>query len=136
MTQNTAPALREGRRRFCLTLLAAPLAGASLLAALPAHGQERRYTIAFANLTEEPGVTLEGTGFTGGEIRSGFALAARKLPVEVLFYDNQRDGKKAQANAEDAIARKVDLYVLYCQDPDANAAIAARLKAAAFPSWR
>jgi len=133
VTQNPAPALREGRRRFCLALLGAPLAGASLLAARPATGQERRYTIAFANLTEEPGVTLEGTGFTGGEIRSGFALAARKLPVELVFYDNQRDAKKAQANAEDAIARKVDLYVLYCQDPDANAAIAGRLRAAGIP---
>lgn len=133
MTQNPTPALREGRRRFCLTFLGVPLVGAALLSARAATGQERRYTVAFANLTEEPGVTLEGTGFTGGEIRSSFSLAARKLPVDLVFYDNQRDAKKAQSNAEDAIARKVDLYILYCQDPDANAAIAARLKAAGIP---
>lgn len=133
MTQNPAPALREGRRRFCLTLLGVPLAGAALLSARAATGQDRRYTIAFANLTEEPGVTLEGTGFTGGEVRSGFVLAARRLPVDLVFYDNQRDAKKAQANAEDAVARKVNLYILYSQDSNANAAIAARLKAAGIP---
>jgi ribose transport system substrate-binding protein len=133
VTQNPAPALREGRRRFCLTLLGVPLAGAVVLSARAAVGQERRYTIAFANLTEEPGVTFEGTGFTGGEVRSSFALAARKLPVDLVFYDNQRDPKKAQANAEDAVARKVNLYIQYFPDPDANAAIAARLKAAGIP---
>jgi ribose transport system substrate-binding protein len=133
VTKNPTPALREGRRRFCLTLLGVPLAVAALLSTRAATGQERRYTIAFANLTEEPGVTLEGTGFTGAEIRSSFVLAARKLPVDLVFYDNLRDGKKAQANAEDAIARKVNLYILYLQDPAASAAIAARLKAADIP---
>ena len=98
-----------------------------------AVGQERRYTIAFANLTEEPGVTFEGTGFTGGRVRSSFALAARKLPVDLVFYDNQRDATKAQANAEDAVARKVNLYIQYFAGLDANAAIAAQLKAAGIP---
>lgn len=133
MTQNPTPALREGRRRFCLVLLGAPLAGAALPSVRVAVGQERRHTIAFANLTEEPGVTLEGTGFTGQEVRSSFVLGARKLPVDLVFYDNQRDPKKAQANAGDAIARKVELYIQYFADPDANAAIAARLKAAGIP---
>ena len=130
MQQDTTPALREGRRRFCLSLL-----GGATTAALPrlAAGQERRYTIAFANLTEEPGVTIEGTGFTGPEVRSSFVLAARKLPIDLVLYDNQRDPKKALANAEDAIARKVDLFVEYFADPDANAAVAARLKAARIP---
>lgn len=130
MQQDTTPALREGRRRFCLSLL-----GGATTAALPrlAAGQERRYTIAFANLTEEPGVTIEGTGFTGPEIRSSFVLAARKLPIDLVLYDNQRDPKKALTNAEDAIARKVDLFVEYFADPDANAAVAARLKAARIP---
>ena len=131
MTHNSAPALREGRRRFCLLLLWAPVLG--VLSPRVLGAQERRYTIAFANLTEEPGVTLEGTGFTGPEIRSGFVLAARKLPVDLLFYDNQRDPKKAQANAEDAIARKVDLYIQYFANPDVNGAIATRLKAAGIP---
>jgi ABC-type sugar transport system substrate-binding protein len=105
--QNPTPAPREGRRRFCLGFLGAGRRG-GLLPRLAA-GQERRYTIAFANLTDEPGVTLEGTGFTGPEVRSSFVLAARRLPVELVLYDNQRDPKKALANAEDAIARKVDL---------------------------
>jgi len=61
VTQNPAPALREGRRRFCLTLFGLPLVGAALPSARAAVGQERRYTIAFANLTEEPGVTFEET---------------------------------------------------------------------------
>ena len=129
MRQNPTPALREGRRRFCLTVLAA---GAAALPRLGA-AQERRYTIAFANLTEEPGVTIEGTGFTGPEVRASFPLAARKLPVDLVLYDNQRDPKKALANAEDAIARRVDLFVEYFADPDANAAVAARLKAAGIP---
>lgn len=133
MTQDPAPALREGRRRFCLSLAWAPLLAAPLGVARAAAAQERRYTIAFANLTEEPGSTLEGTGFTGPEVRSSFVLAARKHPLELVFYDNQRDAKKAQANAEDAIVRKVDLYIQYFSDPDANAAIAARLKKAGIP---
>ena len=131
MQQHTTPALREGRRRFCLAFLGGA-AAAGLLPRLAA-GQERRYTIAFANLTDEPGVTLEGTGFTGPEVRASFVLAARRLPVELVLYDNQRDPKKALANAEDAIARKVDLLVEYFTDPDANAAVAARLKAAGIP---
>jgi ABC-type sugar transport system substrate-binding protein len=128
--QNPTPALREGRRRFCLTLLSA---GAATALPRLAAGQERRYTIAFANLTEEPGVTIEGTGFTGPEVRASFLLAARKLPIDLVLYDNQRDPKKALANAEDAIARKVDLFVEYFADPDANAAVAARLKSAGIP---
>ena len=131
MQQHTTPALREGRRRFCLAFLGGA-AAAGLLPRLAA-GQERRYTIAFANLTDEPGVTLEGTGFTGPEVRASFVLAARRLPVELVLYDNQRDPKKALANAEDAIARKVDLLVEYFTDPDANAAVAARLKTAGIP---
>src|SRR5262245_65796054 len=92
--------------------------------------QERRYRVAFANLTEEPGVTLEGTGFTGREVRESFSLAARRYPIDIVFYDNQRDNARALANAEDAIAKKVDLYVLYHRDPATNAAIAAKFERA------
>lgn len=127
MTPNPTPALREGRRRFCLTLLGTVGAG---LAPPVARAQVRRYTVAFANITEEPGVTLEGTGFTGPEVRASFALASRRFPIELVYYDNQRDPKKALANAEDASARKVDLYIQYFADPDTNAAVAARLKSA------
>ena len=130
MTQHSAPALREGRRRFCLAVL-----GGASAALLPraARGQEQRYTVAFANLTEEPGVTLEGTGFTGPEVRASFALAGRRFPMDLVYYDNARDPRKALANAEDAVARKVQLYIQYFADPDTNAAVAVRLKAAGIP---
>ena len=108
------------------------------LAALAAPGararaDERRYTVAFANLTEEPGVTLEGTGFTGRQVRESFSLAARGAPVDVIFYDNHQDRARALANAEDAIARRVDLYIQYQADADANAVIAEKMKAAGIP---
>ena len=77
--------------------------------ALGSDAADRRYVIAFANLTEEPGVTIEGTGFTGAEVRQSFALASRKLPVDLVFYDNQRDKARAIANAATAVARNVDL---------------------------
>ena len=65
------PAPRKGRRRCFPGIL---LVGVLVLpwVAGGARGvlaQERRYTVAFANLTEEPGATLEGTGFTGREVR-------------------------------------------------------------------
>jgi ribose transport system substrate-binding protein len=104
-----------------------------LLAAGLASGEaQRRYVVAFANLTEEPGVTLEGTGFTGREIRESFTLAARSHPVEMVFYDNQRDDARAVANAEAAIARKVDLYIQYHRGA-ANTVVAEKLKAAGIP---
>src|SRR3989442_3922272 len=69
----------------------------------PASGQ-RRWVVAFANITEEPGVTLEGTGFTGAEIRESFNLAARPLPIDPVFYDNRRADARPVANAEAAAA--------------------------------
>jgi hypothetical protein len=103
-----------------------------LLAALAPVEAQRRYVVAFANLTEEPGVTLEGTGFTGREVRESFVLAARAHPVEMVFYDNQRDDGRAVANAEAAIARKVDLYIQYHRGT-ANTVVAEKLKAAQIP---
>jgi ribose transport system substrate-binding protein len=97
----------------------------------PARAQ-RQYVVAFANLTEEPGVTVEGTGFTGREIRESFALAARAHPVEMVYYDNQRDDARALQNAAAAVARKVDLYIQYHRGA-ANAVIAEKLKAAGIP---
>jgi ribose transport system substrate-binding protein len=98
-------------------------------AMLAPAGAQRTYVVAFANLTEEPGVTLEGTGFTGRDVRESFALAARTHPVEMVYYDNQRDDARALANAETAIARKVDLYIQYHRG-GVNAAIAEKLRAA------
>ncbi len=117
-----------GRRSFlalAASLLAAPVA---------AQGAEaRRYQIGFANLTEDLGTRLEGLGFTGADVRASFALAARALPVDMVFYDNDRNRAKTLANAEDAIARRLDLYIQYCDDAGANAEIAKRMKAAGTP---
>ena len=115
-------------------LRAATVACAIVAALLSSvHAEERRYVIAFANDTEEPGVTLEGTGFTGREIRESMVLAARRYPVDLLFYDNRRDAARTVANAEDAAARKVDVYVLYARDQRAAAAAADRLRATGIP---
>ena len=99
-----------------------------------ARAEGRRYRIALANLDETPGVTLEGLGFTGADVRRSFELAARTLPVDMLYFDNVRDPARAVANAEAAIAAKVDLLIEYNADTDANAEIARRLAAAAIPA--
>lgn len=132
--KHPAPAASSrGRRRSRLRRWIAGLGALGLLATGLAPGEaQRRYVVAFANFTEEPGVTLEGTGFTGREIRESFNLAARLHPVEMVFYDNQRDDGRAVANAEAAIARKVDLYVQYHRGA-ANTVVAEKLKAAGIP---
>lgn len=132
--KSPAPASSSrGRRRPRLRRWIVALGALGLFAGSLAPGEaQRRYVVAFANLTEEPGVTLEGTGFTGREIRESFNLAARLHPVEMVFYDNQRDDARAVANAEAAIARKVDLYVQYHRGA-ANTVVAEKLKAAGIP---
>ena len=99
-----------------------------------AGAEGQRYRIALANLDETPGATLEGLGFTGADLRRSFELAARTLPVEMLYFDNARDPARALANAEAAIAAKVDLLIEYNADTDANAEIARRLAAAGIPA--
>ena len=118
------PVLR--RRLFLAGMLACGLG--------PARAEARRFRIALANLDETPGVTLEGLGFTGSEVRRSFELAARTLPVDMLYYDNAGDPALAVANAEAAIAAKVDLLIEYNADPDADAGIARRLAAASIPA--
>src|SRR5438874_2818479 len=118
------PGLR--RRLFLGGLLACGLR--------PVRAADRRFRIALANLDETPGVTLEGLGFIGAEVRSSFELAARTLPVDMLYFDNAGDPARAVANAEAAIAAKVDLLIEYNADADANAEIARRLAAAAIPA--
>ena len=98
-----------------------------------AVAQERRFTIGFANLTDDPGARLEGLGFTGEDVRLSFVLGARGLPVDLVLYDNAREQAKAVANAEDAVQRKVDLYIQYCDDKAANDEVARRLAAARVP---
>ena len=51
----------------------------------------------------------------------------------MVFYDNHGDDARAIANAEAAIARKVDLYVQYHRGGTANAAVAQKMKAAGIP---
>jgi ribose transport system substrate-binding protein len=135
----STPTGLSGRRRRRLRLwLVAALALAVLVGAAtldtdgPAWAQ-RRWVVAFANVTEEPGVTLEGTGFTGAEIRESFRLAGRQYPIDLVFYDNQRDDARAVANADAAVARQVDLYVQYHRGAAANATVAQKLKAAGIP---
>jgi ABC-type sugar transport system substrate-binding protein len=129
----TTPAFACGRRRV-RRLLRAIVAGVLTVAALaPAAVAQRRWVVAFANLTEEPGVSLEGTGFTGADVRESFTLAARAYPFDLVFYDNHRDDTRAVANAEAAIARRVDFYVQYHAGAAGNAAVAEKLKAAGIP---
>src|SRR6476620_2179677 len=97
----------------------------------PARAATRRFRIALANFDETTGVTLEGLGFTGADVRRSFELAARTLPVDMLYFDNAGDGARAIANAKAAIAARVDLLIEYNADADADAnAEIARLLAA------
>ena len=121
------PVLR--RRLFLAGTLACGLGLAGT-----ARADARRYRIAFADLDETPGVTLEGLGFTGSDVRRSFEMAARTMPVDMLYFDNAGDPARAVANAEAAIAAKVDLLIEYNADTDANAEIARRLAAAAIPA--
>jgi ribose transport system substrate-binding protein len=116
---------RVGRRVFLAGLVACGLG--------PARAA-RRFRIALADLDETPGVTLEGLGFTGAELRRGFELAARTLPVDMLYFDNAGDPAKALANADAAIAAKVELLIEYNADAEANAEIARRLGAVGIPA--
>ena len=110
------------------------LAGALACGLGPVRAADRRFRIALANLDETPGVRLEGLGFTGADVRSSFELAARTRPVELLYFDNAGDPARAVANAEAAIAAKVDLLIEYNADAEANAEIARRLTAARIPA--
>jgi ribose transport system substrate-binding protein len=123
----SGPVLR--RRLFLAGMLAC---GPGL--AKSARAEARRFRIAIADLDETPGVTLEGLGFTGSDLRRSFELAARTMPVDMLYFDNAGDPARAIANAEAAIAAKVDLLIEYNSDADANAEIARRLAAAAIPA--
>src|ERR1051326_5228746 len=109
------------------------LAGLLACGVHPARAGRRRFHVALANLDETPGVTLDGLGFTGAELRRIFELAARTLPVDMLYFDNAGDGARAIANAEAAIAAKADLLIEYNADAEANAEIARRLAAASIP---
>jgi ABC-type sugar transport system substrate-binding protein len=123
---------RRLRRRSFLAAL--PALACGLGAAKGAGAEPRRFKIALANLDETPGVTLEGLGFTGSDVRRSFEMAARTRPVDMLYFDNAGDPARAVANAEAAIAAKVDLLIEYNADAEANAEIARRLADAGVPA--
>jgi ribose transport system substrate-binding protein len=110
------------------------LAGLAACSFRAARAETRHFRIALANFDETPGVTLEGLGFTGAQLRRGFELAARTLPVEMLYFDNAGDPARAVSNAEAAIAAKIDLLIEYSADSEANVEIARRLSAADIPA--
>src|SRR5437762_1363838 len=109
------------------------LAGLFACSIRPARADARRFRIALANLDETPGVTLEGLGFTGAEVRRSFELAVRTLPVDMLYFDNAGDPARAIANAEAAISAKIDLLIEYNADAEGNAEISRRLAVASIP---
>jgi ribose transport system substrate-binding protein len=118
-----------------MTLHRRPLLAGMLACGLgPARAETRRFSIAFANLDETPGVTLEGLGFTGADVRRSFELAARSLPVDMRYLDNAGDPDRAVANAKAAIDARADLLIEYNADTDANAEIARLLGAAGIPA--
>jgi ribose transport system substrate-binding protein len=93
----------------------------------------RSWRIGFANLTEDPAERLEGLGFTGAEVRASFVYAARGLPVELIFFDNDRNRDKTLTNAAEAVRQQLDLYVQYSADETANHDVGSRLEAARIP---
>ena len=123
------PAIPRGRRRRRVRgLLWVVVAAVAVIVVGigPPSSAQRRWVVAFANLTEEP-------GFTGAEVRESFTLAARPHPIDLVFYDNRRDDVRAVENAEAAVAGRVDLYVQYHRGATANATVAQKLKAAGIP---
>jgi ABC-type sugar transport system substrate-binding protein len=114
------------RRHFLVGCAATLLARATS----DARAQERPFRIAFANQNEDPAIRLDGLGFTGVDVHRSFELAARTMPVEMIYYDNAGDGERALTNADDAIERKVQLFIGYNPDLDANAEIGRKLRAA------
>jgi ribose transport system substrate-binding protein len=100
----------------------------------PARAETRRFSIVFANLDETQGVTLEGLGFTGADVRRSFELAARSLPVDMHYFDNAGDPDRAVANAKAAVDARADLLIEYNADTEANAEIARLLGAAGIPA--
>jgi ribose transport system substrate-binding protein len=91
------------------------------------------YRVAFANCNETPGARIEGLGVTGYDVRHSFELAARSLPVEMIYFDNAGDAETAVANAVEAANRKVDLLIEYSSDTSANPEIARRMAASGIP---
>src|SRR5260370_26906047 len=116
----TAPL--PGRRAFLHLAATAALAAPSRASV----AQQRRFTIGFANLTDDPGARIEGLGFTGEDVRTSFVLGARGLPIDLVLYDNAHEQAKSIANAEDAARRTANLYIQYFDDQPPNQEAAQR----------
>ena len=116
-----------GRRR-----LLAGVAGAALVPALT-RAASPRYRIAFANINDNQNARIEGLGFTGFDVRRSFELAARTLPVDMIYYDNAGDEETAVDNAAHAISQKVDLLIEYNAETATNPEIFRRAKVAGIP---
>src|SRR3954463_10140319 len=93
----------------------------------------RRLRVGVPNLPETPAERLEGLGFTGAEVRASWLYAARGQPVELVFFDNDRNRDKALTNAAAAGRQDLDLYVQYGPDEAANAEIGEQLRGAGIP---
>ncbi len=76
---------------------------------------------------------IEGLGFTGFDVRRSIEMAARTLPVDIIYYDNAGDEETAISNATDAIKQKVDLLIEYNAEVGANPEIARKAAAAGIP---
>jgi ABC-type sugar transport system substrate-binding protein len=109
-------------------------AAAWIVAAAAAPDPAHRYRIAFACVSDDPGLRLEGLGFSCADVRTSLELAARRYPVDLSFYDNRSDRSVAVSNIDDAIRKRVDLFIEYDPDPEVNAAAGASLKAAGIPA--
>ena len=130
------PALRDGAPASVYSAAAARRRRLARRARTARSAQERRYTVAFANLTEEPGVTLEGTGFTGREVRESFALAARRLADRARLL---RQPARRCAGARQCRGRhRQEGGPLHPVPPGSatNAAIVEKLKARRHPGHR
>ncbi|HEY4042810.1 MAG TPA: substrate-binding domain-containing protein [Rhodopila sp.] len=126
------PASCLGRRRLLAGAAGAALVSAAARAANPSD-RTPPWRIAFANINETQGVRIEGLGFTGLDVRKSFELAARTLPVNIIYYDNAGDEQTAVSNAADAISQKVDLLIEYNGETGANPEIARKAAAAGIP---
>ena len=124
---------RPGRRCFLQMTLGTALTGAAGWSRPASSQAPPRWRVGFANITEDPAERLEGLGFTGLEVRASFVYAARLSRCEMVFFDNAGGREKALANAADAVHQKLDLYIQYCSDENANVEVGRRLGAAGIP---
>src|SRR3954471_3307263 len=120
------------RRFLCSVFCGAAAAWIRDTAAAP--GTTRIYRIAIACVSDDPATRLEGLGFSCADVRAGFVLAARNQPVELSFYDNRGERNVAISNIDEAIRKRVDLFIEYDPNPEVNAEAGSRLKAAAIPA--